>query len=76
MMRRNSRDYVKSWGAATIRGAATNAEFTVISQFNDKKKIKKNKKIKISSLAAKYREPPPTALYPISRYSGARYKGV
>ena len=24
---------------------------------------------------AKYREPPPTALYPISRYSGACYKG-
>ena len=23
----------------------------------------------------KYREPLPTALYPISRYSGARYKG-
>ena len=30
MMRRNSGDYVKSWGAATIRGAATNAEFTVL----------------------------------------------
>ena len=25
------RDYVKRWGAALIRGAATNAEFTVIT---------------------------------------------
>ena len=37
--------------------------------------IKKKSQKKISSLAAKYREPPPTALYPISHYSGARYKG-
>ena len=29
MMRRNAGDYVKRWGAALIRGAATNAEFTV-----------------------------------------------
>ena len=29
-MRRNAGDYVKSWGAALIRGAATNPEFTVI----------------------------------------------
>ena len=28
-MRRNAGDYVKSWGAASIRGAATNPEFTV-----------------------------------------------
>ena len=28
-MQRNTGDYVKSWGAALIRGAATNAEFTV-----------------------------------------------
>ena len=26
-MRRNAGDYVKSWGAALIRGAATNPEF-------------------------------------------------
>ena len=30
MMRRNAGDYVKRWGAALIRGAATNAEFTVV----------------------------------------------
>ena len=29
-MRRNAGDYVKSWGAALIRGAASNPEFTVI----------------------------------------------
>ena len=29
-MRRNAGDYVKSWGAALIRGAATNPEFTVL----------------------------------------------
>ena len=29
MMWRNAGDYVKRWGAALIRGAATNAEFTV-----------------------------------------------
>ena len=29
-MWRNAGDYVKRWGAALIRGAATNAEFTVI----------------------------------------------
>ena len=28
-MQRNAGDYVKSWGAALIRGAATNPEFTV-----------------------------------------------
>ena len=28
-MRRNAGDYVKSWGAALIRGAASNPEFTV-----------------------------------------------
>ena len=28
-MWRNAGDYVKRWGAALIRGAATNAEFTV-----------------------------------------------
>ena len=28
-MRRNAGDYVKSWGAALIRGAATNPEYTV-----------------------------------------------
>ena len=33
MMRRNSGDYVKSWGAASIRGAATNAEFTVVAHY-------------------------------------------
>ena len=37
MMRRNAGDYVKSWGAATIRGAATNAEFTVITVFESRK---------------------------------------
>ena len=30
-MQRNAGDYVKSWGAALIRGAATNPEFTVIT---------------------------------------------
>ena len=29
-MRRNAGDYVKSWGAALIRGAASNPEFTVV----------------------------------------------
>ena len=29
-MRRNGGDYIKCWGAALIRGAATNPEFTVI----------------------------------------------
>ena len=29
MMRRNAGHYVKRWAAALIRGAATNAEFTV-----------------------------------------------
>ena len=29
-MGRNAGDYVKSWGAALIRGAASNPEFTVI----------------------------------------------
>ena len=29
-MPRNAGDYVKSWGAALIRGAASNPEFTVI----------------------------------------------
>ena len=29
-MWRNAGDYVKRWGAALIRGAATNAEFTVL----------------------------------------------
>ena len=28
-MPRNAGDYVKSWGAALIRGAASNPEFTV-----------------------------------------------
>ena len=28
MTRRNAGDYVKRWGAALIRGAATNAEFS------------------------------------------------
>ena len=29
-MPRNAGDYVKSWGAALIRGAASNPEFTVV----------------------------------------------
>ena len=29
-MLRNAGDYVKSWGAALIRGAASNPEFTVV----------------------------------------------
>ena len=33
MMRRNAGDYVKRWGAALIRGAATNAEFRYILLF-------------------------------------------
>ena len=32
-MRRNAGDYVKSWGAALIRGAASNPEFTVSTNF-------------------------------------------
>ena len=32
-MTRNAGDYVKSWGAALIRGAASNPEFTVVSSF-------------------------------------------
>ena len=32
-MRRNARDYVKSWGAVLIRGAASNPEFTVVTYF-------------------------------------------
>ena len=31
MMPRNAGDYVKSWGAALIRGAASNPEFTVVA---------------------------------------------
>ena len=29
-MPRNAGDYAKSWGAALIRGAASNPEFTVV----------------------------------------------
>ena len=29
-MQRNAGDYVKSWGAALVRGVATNPEFTVV----------------------------------------------
>ena len=32
-MRRNAGDYVKSWGAALIRGAASNPEFTVLPNY-------------------------------------------
>ena len=32
-MPRNAGDYVKSWGAALIRGAASNPEFTVVIWF-------------------------------------------
>ena len=44
MMRRNAGDYVKRWGAALIRGAATNAEFTVApsSKQVDNKQVDNN----------------------------------
>ena len=41
-MWRNAGDYVKRWGAALIRGAATNAEFTVFRKtkgIGDKQKL-------------------------------------
>ena len=39
-MRRNAGDYVKSWGAALIRGAASNPEFTVLQVLVIKYKYK------------------------------------